>query len=136
MLVLLLVVSVLVNVALVTKVVEMKKEKAAVKVRVKKVTRDSKVVYRGLLKVVVVQEKRVKSLEEQIKEMNERLRRLEERVEELEDVNSAMYNNIYTLMKQGRIIKSKYNNQIFTYRWDKLLDSEWIQFFGNIIKTI
>lgn len=77
-------------------------------------------------------ERRLRELERKSGESDTRITEVEKRVEELENINGLMANNNYQLMKEGKIIKTKINNIIYPYRFDELNASELTNFFGYV----
>lgn len=77
-------------------------------------------------------QRRLEELERRLEESDRRISEIERRVETLEDINGKMANNTYQLIKEGRIIKSTYNNVIFPYKFHELTKDEIISFFGRI----
>lgn len=140
MLLVLFVVSVLLNIALIAVLKEVGKERRAAVKRVKKAVRKNKEFTNGLVKTSVDLFKeledirrRLDHLEGKYKELEKTSDKLQGKVDELEDANSRMANNNYQLIKEGRIIKSKFLDTIFTYSFTDLTTDEVLNFFGRLI---
>lgn len=76
--------------------------------------------------------RRLDELERKQKESDKKIADVDKRVKELEKANGIMADNTYQLMKEGRIIKSVYNNVVFPYKFQDLSMDEVVRFFGRI----
>lgn len=135
-----LLVSVLFNVALIVKVNVLRNSKNRIKRSSNKKTKESRELNHGLVKASVSLFEELEAIKQRLKELEDKYDRLssdakelEERVFDLEEANSRMANHTYKLIKEDRIIKSKFLDTIFTYKFRELTTDEILNFFGRLV---
>lgn len=126
------VVSISLNIVQAMKISAMKESRKQARNKIKRERRGNRMFFQSLVKTSCALNSDLDEIKRKLDELERKHDDLERRVGDLEDANSRMANNTYQLMKQGKIIKSKYGNVVFPYKFTELTKDEIVNFFGRL----
>lgn len=66
------------------------------------------------------------------RDLKREYQKLEARYDALEETHSMMCGNLFEMIREGRVIKSKYGNKVFTYDFPNITKAEITQLFGKL----
>lgn len=126
------VVSISLNIVQAMKISAMNKTRKEARKKLRLEKRENRMFFQSLIKTSCNLNSDLDEIKRKLDELERKHDDLERRVGDLEDANSRMANNTYQLIKEGKIIKSKYNNVVFPYKFTELTQEEIINFFGRL----